>query len=84
MEPATTFQSLGLPSNWHGSLEWVFPSRARKHVLDKGEAVNLLKGAIVTADRIVTVSQVSTSCKMMYFNLSLMNDDCNSLFFLLK
>lgn len=57
VEPATTFQSLGLPSNWHGSLEWVFPSRARKHALDKGEAVNLLKGAIVTADRIVTVSQ---------------------------
>ncbi|KMZ65071.1 Starch synthase [Zostera marina] len=57
VEPATTFQSLGLPSNWYGSLEWVFPNWARKHALDKGEAVNLLKGAIVTADRILTVSQ---------------------------
>lgn len=29
----------------------------RAHELDKGEAVNIMKGAIVTADRIMTVSQ---------------------------
>jgi starch synthase len=29
----------------------------RAHELDKGEAVNILKGAMVTADRIMTVSQ---------------------------
>ncbi|KAJ7543722.1 hypothetical protein O6H91_09G050100 [Diphasiastrum complanatum] len=57
VEPATTFNSLGLPSNWYGALEWVFPTWARTHALDKGEAVNHLKGAIVTADRIITVSQ---------------------------
>ncbi|RWW03093.1 hypothetical protein GW17_00033770 [Ensete ventricosum] len=58
VEPATTFEYLGLPPQWYGALEWIFPTWARKHALDKGEAVNLLKGAIVTADRIVTVSQV--------------------------
>ncbi|XP_020234453.1 soluble starch synthase 1, chloroplastic/amyloplastic-like isoform X3 [Cajanus cajan] len=36
---------------------WVFPTWARTHALDTGEAVNFLKGAIVTADRIVTVSK---------------------------
>lgn len=58
VEPATTYDNLGLPPDWYGALEWVFPNWARKHALDKGEAVNILKGAIVTADRIVTVSQV--------------------------
>ncbi|XP_008783179.2 soluble starch synthase 1, chloroplastic/amyloplastic isoform X2 [Phoenix dactylifera] len=57
VEAATTYQNLGLPSEWYGALEWVFPPWARTHALDKGEAVNILKGAIVTADRIVTVSQ---------------------------
>ncbi|XP_010915973.1 soluble starch synthase 1, chloroplastic/amyloplastic isoform X2 [Elaeis guineensis] len=57
VEAATTYQNLGLPPEWYGALEWVFPPWARTHALDKGEAVNILKGAIVTADRIVTVSQ---------------------------
>ncbi|KAG5050352.1 hypothetical protein JHK85_011455 [Glycine max] len=39
---------------WYGALEWVFPTWARTHALDTGEAVNFLKGAVVTADRIVT------------------------------
>ncbi|CAI5959060.1 unnamed protein product [Closterium sp. NIES-65] len=58
VEPGYTFGSLGVPGDWYGALEWVFPEWARKHELDKGEAVNILKGAIVTADRIVTVSPV--------------------------
>eukprot|EP00250_Pteridium_aquilinum_P011159 c19873_g1_i1 orf=306-2249(-) len=57
VEPATSFNNLGVPEDWYGALEWVFPTWARAHALDKGEAVNLLKGAVVTADRIVTVSQ---------------------------
>ncbi|CAI5511493.1 unnamed protein product [Closterium sp. Naga37s-1] len=56
VEPGYTFGSLGVPGEWYGALEWVFPEWARKHELDKGEAVNILKGSIVTADRIVTVS----------------------------
>lgn len=36
----------------------MFPTWARTHALDTGEAVNVLKGAIVTADRILTVSKV--------------------------
>uniref|UniRef100_A0A8R7VFQ9 Starch synthase, chloroplastic/amyloplastic n=2 Tax=Triticum urartu TaxID=4572 RepID=A0A8R7VFQ9_TRIUA len=57
VEPASTYPDLGLPPEWYGALEWVFPEWARRHALDKGEAVNFLKGAVVTADRIVTVSQ---------------------------
>ncbi|CAI7900549.1 unnamed protein product, partial [Closterium sp. NIES-53] len=57
VEAAYTFGSLGVPGEWYGALEWVFPEWARKHALDKGEAVNILKGAIVTADRVLTVSQ---------------------------
>ncbi|KAI3853179.1 hypothetical protein MKX03_008269 [Papaver bracteatum] len=57
VEPAITFKNLGLPADWYGALEWVFPTWARTHALDTGEAVNILKGAIVTADRIMTVSQ---------------------------
>ncbi|KAK9672430.1 hypothetical protein RND81_12G100100 [Saponaria officinalis] len=57
VEPAVTYDNLGVPPNWYGVLEWVFPEWARAHALDKGEAVNILKGAIVTSDRILTVSQ---------------------------
>ncbi|KAJ8435197.1 hypothetical protein Cgig2_028383 [Carnegiea gigantea] len=57
VEPASTYNNLGLPPQWYGALEWVFPEWARAHALDKGEAVNILKGAIVTSDRILTVSK---------------------------
>ncbi|CAM6102451.1 unnamed protein product [Calypogeia fissa] len=57
VSPGTTYGHLGLPGDWYGALEWVFPEWARLHALDKGEAVNHLKGAVVTADRILTVSQ---------------------------
>ncbi|XP_042496904.1 starch synthase 1, chloroplastic/amyloplastic-like [Macadamia integrifolia] len=57
VEPASTYMNFGLPPEWYGALEWVFPTWARTHALDTGEAVNILKGAIVTADRILTVSQ---------------------------
>lgn len=58
VEAAATYKNLGLSPQWYGALEWVFPNWARTHALDTGEAVNVLKGAIVTADRILTVSQV--------------------------
>ncbi|KAK9724826.1 hypothetical protein RND81_05G101200 [Saponaria officinalis] len=57
VEPAVTYDNLGVAPQWYGALEWVFPEWARAHELDKGEAVNILKGAIVTSDRILTVSQ---------------------------
>lgn len=58
VEPAATYSNLGLPPEWYGALGWVFPTWARTHALDTGEAVNVLKGAIVTSDRILTVSEV--------------------------
>lgn len=61
VEPAYTFDNLGVPGDWYGALEWIFPTWARRHALDKGEAVNILKGAIVTSDRVVTVSPVRAS-----------------------
>ncbi|VAI82794.1 unnamed protein product [Triticum turgidum subsp. durum] len=64
VEPASTYPDLGLPPEWYGALEWVFPEWARRHALDKGEAVNFLKGAVVTADRIVTVSQAKCKAEL--------------------
>ncbi|KAF5800532.1 putative starch synthase [Helianthus annuus] len=57
VEAASTYCNLGLPWEWYGALEWIFPTWARTHALDTGQAVNILKGAIVTADRILTVSE---------------------------
>ncbi|XP_019054427.1 PREDICTED: soluble starch synthase 1, chloroplastic/amyloplastic isoform X2 [Nelumbo nucifera] len=57
VEPAATYSNLGLPPEWYGAMGWIFPNWARTHALDTGEAVNFLKGAIVTADRILTVSE---------------------------
>lgn len=77
MEPAVTYGNLGLPPEWLGAMEWVFPTWARAHALDKGEAVNFLKGAIVTADRIVTVSKV----RMLHIIYNLF---CLLLFYVVK
>ncbi|GLJ55606.1 hypothetical protein SUGI_1194240 [Cryptomeria japonica] len=57
VEPATTYGNLGLPPDRYSVLEWVYPTWARKHALDIGETVSHLKGAIVTADRFLTVSE---------------------------
>ncbi|GLT63661.1 hypothetical protein SLA2020_362070 [Shorea laevis] len=57
VEPAASYKNLGLSPEWYGAVEWVFPTWARTHALDTGEAVNVLKGAVVTADRILTVSE---------------------------
>ncbi|MFS7995890.1 putative starch synthase [Helianthus anomalus] len=57
VEAASTYCNLGLPWEWYGALEWIFPTWARTHALDTGQAVNILKGAIVTANRILTFSE---------------------------
>lgn len=80
MESAVTYKNLGLPAEWYGALEWVFPEWARAHALDRGEAVNILKGAIVTTDRILTVSEV---CCISYIFLCFVSFDEISLIFLI-
>jgi len=56
VEPMHNYPSLGLPAEWWGAVLWVYPEHMRAHALDKGETVNLIKGALVTCDRVLTVS----------------------------
>jgi starch synthase len=53
VEPSAYYGNLGLPSDWWDPLSWAFPDWAA----NRGPAINVLKGAIVAADRVVTVSQ---------------------------
>ena len=57
VEPHVTFGNLGVPGDWYGCLEYQFPEHMRAHELDLGLVVNILKGAIATADRVLTVSE---------------------------
>ena len=57
VEPATTFPNLGVPDEWYGTMEYQYPEHMRAHELDKGLVVNILKGAIATSDRVLTVSE---------------------------
>ena len=57
VEPATTFPNLGVPNEWYGALEYKYPEHMRAHELDEGLVVNILKSAIATCDRVLTVSQ---------------------------
>ncbi|CAA6665748.1 unnamed protein product [Spirodela intermedia] len=38
VEPDTTFPNLGLPSEWYGALEWVYPTWSRHMLLTQGYA----------------------------------------------
>jgi starch synthase len=52
-----TFESLCLPGDWYRALEWQYPPDKRLGAYEEeGRAINTLKGAITTADRIVAVS----------------------------
>ena len=53
----STFELLGLPGDWYGALEWQYPPEQRMGAYEEeGRAINTLKGAIGTADRIIAVS----------------------------
>lgn len=56
-EPATTFPNLGVPDDWYSCLEYQYPEHMRAHELDLGLVVNILKGAVATTDRVLTVSK---------------------------
>jgi len=57
IEPHTTFSNLGVPDDWYKTMEYQFPEHLRAHELDLGLVVNIMKGAILTSDRVLTVSQ---------------------------
>lgn len=55
--PPTTFGMMGIAPDWYSSVEWQYPPHLRQGAYEEeGRAINTLKGGIVTADRIVTVS----------------------------
>ena len=52
-----TYGELGLPWEWAGATEWQYPPHLRMGAYEEeGRCVNTIKGALATADRIVTVS----------------------------
>jgi starch synthase len=57
VEPSPTFSNLGVPGEWYSALEYTYPEWMRAHELDEGKVVNILKGAIATCDRVLTVSE---------------------------
>jgi starch synthase len=55
--PPSTFAELGVPGDWYGAMEWQYPPHQRMGSYEEeGRAINTLKAALTTADRIVTVS----------------------------
>ena len=64
----TTFESLGLPGDWYKALEWQYPPEQRMGAYEEeGRAINTLKGAITTADRIVAVSPGALSAVIINY-----------------
>mmetsp|Transcript_110231 Transcript_110231/g.310959 ORF Transcript_110231/g.310959 Transcript_110231/m.310959 type:complete len:587 (+) Transcript_110231:96-1856(+) len=49
--------NLGLPEDARNDLFFVYPEHMRTWELDRGECINLTKGALVTCDRVLTVSE---------------------------
>ena len=53
----SSFGDLRLPGPWYGAMEYQYPPEQRQGSYEEeGRAINTLKGAITTADRIVAVS----------------------------
>jgi len=56
--PSTAFSSLGLGGEWYGAMEWVVNARnASGQGTSAVRNINVLKAGLVTADKVVTVSQ---------------------------
>lgn len=53
----TELENLTLPGEAHDNVFFVYPEHMRAWELDKGECINLTKGALITCDRVLTVSQ---------------------------
>lgn len=49
--------NLCLPPNAHNDIFFIFPEHMRCSEFDKGECINLTKGALTTCDRVLTVSR---------------------------
>jgi len=48
---------LGLPGEAKNDLFFIYPCHMRTSEFDKGECINLTKGALITCDRVMTVSR---------------------------
>lgn len=53
--PPTSFNELGLDSQWYGAMGYQFMERAHMSCYSYGHAVNYMKGGLMCADRIITV-----------------------------
>lgn len=61
--PPSSFELLGLDGDWYQALEWQYPPEQRMGAYEEeGRAINTLKGAITTTDRIVAVSPGPVLC----------------------
>jgi len=70
--------NLGLPDEAHNDMFFVYPEHMRAWELDKGECINLTKGALITCDRVLTVSQ-SYACEIRTCEGGfLLQDICNA------
>lgn len=47
--------ALGSPIEWNGSMEWVFPTSTKAYAFDRGEAIHILMGEMLTIDGIIKV-----------------------------
>ncbi|KAG2499011.1 hypothetical protein HYH03_003197 [Edaphochlamys debaryana] len=54
--PPHLYPSLGLPPEWYGALEWVDTGGDQEAGAGPTRTINILKAALVTSDRLVTVS----------------------------
>jgi len=50
-------ENLTLPDTAHDNLFFTYPEHMRVSMEDKGHCINLTKGALITCDRVLTVSQ---------------------------
>jgi len=59
--PPTSFNELGLDSQWYDAMGYQFKERAHMSCYSYGHSVNYMKGGLMCADRIITVRIPNTA-----------------------